>query len=51
MVTPDESEKKDAGEEASVSSQEPGVSFYQKLLRQPLCLRTGECNNCGRCEH
>ncbi len=48
MVTPDEPEKKDA---ASASSQEPDVSFYQKLLRQPLCLRTGECNNCGRCEH
>ena len=25
--------------------------FYAQLLEQPLCLRTGECDHCGKCQH
>lgn len=36
------------------AQQEPPAipeSFWLKLVHQPLCKITGECNNCGRCEH
>jgi len=27
------------------------ASFYENLINQPLCKRTGKCNGCGQCEH
>lgn len=33
--------------------EQPSLSadFFAELLKQPLCKRTGECDNCGQCQH
>lgn len=46
--------EKDKPSETTVQSEEhPSLpaDFFSRLMEQPLCKRTGECDNCGQCQH
>lgn len=52
--TPEKDKKTETASKMQKKDHEqPSLSadFFAELLKQPLCKRTGECDNCGQCQH